>query len=209
MQFLASKKKMSRFVSNPMYAVCTPEDTIRSLNRGNRKFRRRQSKGVLIPECFVSGKKLSKGQAPWVAVLACADSRVPPEWVFNCAPGEMFVVRTAGNVSFDDAVASMEFAVNVLKVDHIVVMGHSSCGAVNAALGSKKGLTPALKKLVINIRKSVKGNPKLPKAIRQNTRGSARRLQSRSELLDTAVKEGRLTIKSAVFNIKSGKIKWL
>ena len=80
--------------------------------------------------CFVPTDSLSNRQAPWASVLCCSDSRVPPEWVFDAVPSDLFVVRGAGNTAFTEAIASLEYAVSVLGTPLILVMGHSNCGAV-------------------------------------------------------------------------------
>lgn len=92
--------------------------------------------------CHLAGSVLVEGQAPWAGIVTCADSRVPPSfgsfqfWIFDVSPGRLFVVRSAGNTVFDDGVASMEYVVTNLGVSLIMVLGHSGCGAISAALGS-------------------------------------------------------------------------
>ena len=83
--------------------------------------------------CFLSAEVISRGQAPWATILTCADSRVAPEWIFDAAPNNLFVIRSAGNTAFDEAIASMEYSVSILGCPLIMVMGHSSCGAIQAA----------------------------------------------------------------------------
>lgn len=100
-----------------------------------------------------------------------------------------FVVRTTGNVCFDQAVASLEFAVSALGVKVIVVMGHSHCGTVHAALQPKAGLTPALKRMVKIIRSSLGSlDISLKRATKQNTRRAAKQLVRKSKVIKAAVK---------------------
>ena len=100
------------------------------------------------------------GQSPCVAILSCSDSRVIPEKIFGAKPGELFVVRTAGNVAGTFEMATLEFGVNALGVRVILVMGHSDCGAVKAACaclnGQTKDLTPNLFHLVAEIAPALK-----------------------------------------------------
>lgn len=102
------------------------------------------------------------GQSPPVSILSCADSRVPAELVFNQSIGELFVVRTAGNVENTFNLASLEYAVLNGWTQMIVVMGHSECGAVKASLKAPKPgePTPALYDLIVRIRKSFKTPPR-------------------------------------------------
>ncbi|GAB4253358.1 MAG: carbonic anhydrase [Acidobacteriota bacterium] len=119
---------------------------------------------------FAAGKPLRRdllreraalvvGQAPAAAVLACSDSRVPPEYVFDAGLGELFVVRTAGHFLSDAALGSLEFAVHVLGVPLLVVLGHEGCGAVQAAVAARAGRPvegpPALANLVRSVAESL------------------------------------------------------
>ena len=148
---------------------------------------------------------LAGGQRPWASVLCCADSRVAPEWIFACGAGELFEVRSAGNTAFDEGVASLEYAVAELAMPLILVMGHSGCGAVTAAMASAP-LTPLLEDLVAPIRASLKPGADLAEAVRRNAAATAAALPQRSALLAQAVAEGRLTIQAAYFDIGSGDV---
>ena len=97
--------------------------------------------------------ELVKGQHPETLVITCSDSRVVPEMIFNCSLGELFVIRTAGNVINEGELASVEYAIEHLKVKHIVVLGHTHCGAVHAAIGNENGkyMAPVLNRIRKNI----------------------------------------------------------
>lgn len=99
------------------------------------------------------------------ALLCCADSRVAPEWIFASGSGELFEERAAGNTAFNEGIASLEYAVAELAVPLILVMGHSGCGAVGAALANQP-LTPLLEELVTLIRAVLKPGDDLSRAIR-------------------------------------------
>jgi len=156
-------------------------------------------------DCFLSSDVLATGQAPWAAVLSCADSRVSPEWVFDAAPSDLFVVRSAGNTAFDNAVASMEFTVSALKTPLIMVMGHSGCGAVKAARNDAS-LTPLLEQLVTPIRTSLTAGDDLEAAVKGNARFTAKQLTKRSQALSDAVTKGALNIVASYFDIQSGQV---
>ena len=97
--------------------------------------------------------ELIKGQHPEVLVITCSDSRVVPEYIFNCSLGDIFVIRTAGNVINEGELATVEYAIEHLKVKRIVVLGHTHCGAVHATIKNEKGkyLDPILNRIRKNI----------------------------------------------------------
>ena len=97
--------------------------------------------------------ELVKGQHPETLVITCSDSRVVPEIIFNCSLGDIFVIRTAGNVINEGELATVEYAIAHLKVKRIIVLGHTHCGAVHAALKNEQGqyLDPILKRIRRNI----------------------------------------------------------
>ena len=157
--------------------------------------------------------RLSTGQRPHAIVLSCSDSRVPPEILFDQKLGEIFVVRTAGEALGDNAIGSIEYAIEHLGSKLIVVMGHTSCGAVKAAHGSLDGSsvgTPALDNLVKDIHpriSSFKG--KSPSANFEqeswaNTEGVAQDLGKRSKLLAEKLKKGEVTIVPSLYNLETG-----
>ena len=199
---------------------CRPEDPLATLIDGNKRFvaawekknrattmaaRAEAMAGLWQRDCFLSSDVLSTGQAPWAGILSCADSRVSPEWVFDAAPSDLFVVRSAGNTAFNDAIASMEFTVSALNTPLIMVMGHSACGAVKAARNDAP-LTPLLEELVTPIRSSLTTGEDLEAAVKGNARYAATQLTQRSQVLADAVKTGALTIVASYFDIQSGKV---
>ena len=199
---------------------CRPEDPLAALMDGNKRFvaawrqknqattmaaRAEAMAGLWQHDCFLSADVLSTGQAPWAGILSCADSRVSPEWVFDAAPSDLFVVRSAGNTAFDDAIASMEFTVSALNTPLIMVMGHSACGAVNAARNDAP-LTPLLEQLVSPIRSSLTPGEDLEAAVKGNARYAAQQLSQRSTLLADAVNKGQLKIVASYFDIHSGTV---
>jgi carbonic anhydrase len=155
--------------------------------------------------CQVRPDALAAGQRPWAAVLCCADSRVAPEWIFACGSGELFEVRSAGNTAFDAGIASLEYAVAELAVPLILVMGHSGCGAVTAAMATGP-LTPLLEDLVTPIRATLRPGADLAEAVRTNAAAAAADLPRRSALLRQAAADGRLRLQAAYFDIGSGAV---
>lgn len=154
-------------------------------------------------------------QHPHIAVLSCADSRVPPELIFNRTIGDLFIVRAAGNIADDFGVASLEYAVANGWTKLLVVLGHEECGAVKEALTPRHEppLTPALDILLRRIRASFTGIPFDPKnlrtAIEANTRSSAANLLADSEVLRMAVTGNRVMLVTAMYDLKSGTVRKL
>ena len=93
--------------------------------------------------------ELSKGQNPYALIITCPDSRVIPEEIFSSSIGELFVIRSAGNVINDGELASIEYAIEHLHIQYILVLGHTSCGAIHAAIHDEKGryLDPVLSRI--------------------------------------------------------------
>lgn len=173
--------------------------------------------------CQPDPAALAGGQRPWVAVLTCADSRVSPEWLFDLGPGQLFAVRSAGNTAFNAGIASLEYAVAELAVPLIVVLGHSGCGAVTAALG-RDPLTPLLEELVLPIRASLvdagwssqagdgadQGRRlDLTQAVQVHARSTAASLSRRSALLAEAQRQGALRITPAFLDLATGLVQLL
>ena len=107
--------------------VMTPDEALARLMEGNRRYQ----KGIAKRHDFVAEREaLVGGQNPYAAILSCADSRIAPEYAFDSSRGDLFVVRVAGNFANPDNIASMEYAVEVLKTPLILVLCHEACGAV-------------------------------------------------------------------------------
>ena len=156
---------------------------------------------------------LARGQQPHAVILTCADSRVPPEIVFDLGLGDIFGIRVAGNVAPDAEVASIEYAVEHLHTPLVVVMGHQSCGAVAAAI--EGGEAPGhLQALVNAIHPAVDKARKLPgnlsdNAIRLNVEMVVEQLRASQPVLAEAVAAGKLRIVGAVYSLETGTVAWL
>lgn len=153
-------------------------------------------------------------QLPPITVLACSDSRVPPELIFNQSLGALFVIRTAGNVADEFGLASIEYAISQGYTKLIVVLGHENCGAVKASLSGGDPGTPALKALATRIRSSFIGIPYDPKdaanvrkAVEANTRASMAQLLAGSALIRDAVATEKVKIMTAYYDLDEGIVK--
>jgi carbonic anhydrase len=183
----------------------TAEALWQSLMEGNRVF----VQGKLMFDHLAELRHESAGhQNPAVTVLSCADSRVPPELVFNRSIDQLFVVRVAGNVAGPFDLASIEFAISNGYTKLIVVLGHEECGAVRAALASSDPSTPSLVALVQRIRESFVGSepPTVRRAVEANARTSAAYLVAHSQVIREAVQSGRVGLVAAYYNLDSGVV---
>jgi carbonic anhydrase len=156
---------------------------------------------------------LAATQNPHCAILTCADSRVPPELVFDQGLGDIFDVRVAGNTAGDDALASLEYAAEHLHVPLIVVMGHTHCGAVSAAVegGTLPGKLPGL---IAELRPAVEQSAHEPgdrieNAVRDNVALVVKQLLAAKPVLSELVATGKLRIVGAVYSLETGKVDWL
>ena len=167
-------------------------------------------------------KDLASGQSPSAVVLACADSRVAPEVLFGHGLGEVFVVRVAGNVSNVDNVASIEYAIEHLNSKLVMVMGHESCGAVQAAIKGVPADQPDMKNLyglVQNIRENIESvggsvqpmpdDPKYRTQAIANVHGVIKDIGVQSTIISRAVNDGRVAIVPAIFSLDTGKVEML
>ena len=181
-----------------------------SLMAGNRRFvaGRPQTRDLISLR-----HKLVSGQSPKAIILSCSDSRVGPELIFDQSLGDIFVVRTAGNVADAVALGSIEYAVDHLHSPLLVVLGHQKCGAVSAACSGEKMPSPNLDAIVEKISPAVaqaksyaKADDLVESAIKQNVHRSAMDLVANSEIIRNAVKSGKLTVIEAEYELESGQV---
>lgn len=142
--------------------------------------------------------------APKAALLTCADARVSPSRIFEREAGDLFTVRIAGNTAEPGAVASLEFAIDRLGVDLIVVIGHTDCGAVAAAMNGGTQMSV----LLDPIRAVVADHPTAdaPTIGRLNVAATMEDLRTRSAVIDAAVRDGHLTIRGAIYDLATGDL---
>jgi carbonic anhydrase len=186
------------------------------LNKGNERFT--SGKNAFPRSGATRRKDVAKGQTPFATVLTCADSRVSPEFIFDQGIGDLFVVRVAGNVADTDEIGTIEYGVGHLKTPVLIVMGHTHCGAVKAVQEGAK-VSQNIKWLVDNIAPALdrvkKSHPDadaheiVELAVEENVRQSIQDILKRSEEVREKVAEGHLTICGGVYDLESGKVKWL
>lgn len=191
--------------------VVTPDAALALLSAGNKRY----VEGVMRRHDFRNEREpLAKGQNPYAAILSCADSRIAPELAFDSARGDLFVCRVAGNFANDDIVASLEYAVAVLKTPLIMVLGHSACGAVASTIESLRDNTTLpghLPSLVANLTPAVKASQGKPgdlldNAIRQNVSDTVQKLKGAAPILNASVTAAKLKIVGAVYRLADGHV---
>jgi carbonic anhydrase len=157
--------------------------------------------------------EISGGQQPFAAILTCSDSRVPPEIIFDCGLGDLFVIRVAGNVVDDVVLGSLEYAVESLGVRLIIVLGHTRCGAVAAAVqggqlhGHMSSLTERIRPAVE--RATAFGANRVDAVVSANIEGVVKQLRTAQPILARLVAQGSLQIIGARYELETGQVKCL
>ena len=198
----------------PPMAASSPAEALALLKAGNTRFVDDHSScGPLSPRRL----QLIQGQAPFAIILGCSDSRVPVETVFDQVPGNLFVIRVAGNFLNDADIGTIEYGVAVLKSRYILVLGHEACGAVTAAVDFVKngtrqpGHIQSLVNALAPAAKASKGKPGdwVANAIEENVRLNIRDLSAESEIVRSAVASGSVAVGGGVYDLHTGKVGWL
>ena len=191
--------------------LLSPDAALDRLMKGNARY----VEGVSRRHDFKHEREaLAGGQNPFAGILGCADSRIAPEYAFDSGRGDLFVCRVAGNFASDETVASLEYAASALNVPLFMVLGHDSCGAVDATIKSLKDNTTLpghLPSLVSAIAPAVKategkGGDHLANAIRQNVIDNIAKLKSATPILSAAVDQGKLKIVGGIYRLGDGKV---
>jgi carbonic anhydrase len=189
-------------------SMLTPDAALKALMDGNQRYVAGQLNS-LDEDLSILKAKTAEKQEPFAAVLSCADSRVPVEFVFDQSIGQVFVVRVAGNVTTPEVIASLEYGVAVLGTKAIVVLGHGNCGAVKATIEGKAA-PGQISALYAPLRPAVTaagGN--LDAAIDANARIQATLLSEASPVIAGAIRDGKLVCVPARYDIASGKVSLL
>jgi carbonic anhydrase len=183
----------------------TPDAALQELLAGNQRFASNQLTSIEHDLAALKEHTVGK-QEPFAAVLACADSRVPVELVFDQTIGHVFVTRVAGNMVTPEIIASLEYGVAVLGIRILLVLGHAGCGAVKAAM--KADTVPGqISALYQHLRPAVEqsgGN--VDKAIEAHARFQAELLRTSSTVIRDAFKAGKLKIEAGVYDLATGKV---
>jgi carbonic anhydrase len=193
--------------SQPMFAQApsTPEAALQQLLVGNQRFAANQLTSVDHDLAILKGHNVEK-QEPFAAVLSCADSRVPVELVFDQTIGHIFVTRVAGNIVTPEITGSLEYGVAVLGVKVLLVLGHTSCGAVKAAMKAE-AVPGQISVLYKHLRPAVdQSGENVDKAIETNARLQAELLRTSSTVIKEAASSGKIEIAWGVYDLATGKV---
>lgn len=207
-----------------LVAQKTPDEALRALQDGNRRFATDKS----VPQPVGEGvrRTLARGQSPMAIVLCCADSRVPPEHVFNAGLGEIFVVRVAGHTCDPETLASIEYAVDHLNVPLCVVMGHEGCGAVGATIAQVEAqahehpeaapsqsiqqlleaIEPAVRKVQM---RDLGGKERSDACEEEHAQLTVSECLRRSPMLRRYAQVGKFKMVAARYHLQSGEVEWL
>ena len=193
-------------------AYANPYYGMQKLLGGNSRFQK--GKSIFPRQDPALIKRLSEGQLPFATIVGCADSRVSAEILFDQGFGDLFVSRTAGQVMAEATYGTIEYAYLNLKTKLIVVLGHTGCGAVDAAIkrpesppGHIVALINAIKPAAVATEKS-EGN-KLTNAVYQNVINQVNELRQLEPVLSRAYEKGELLIIGAVYDLGTGKVEIL
>ncbi|CAE6779284.1 Carbonic anhydrase [Paraburkholderia domus] len=189
-----------------------PADALKRLMDGNARY----AANAPNERDFSSGRAARvQAQYPIATILGCADSRVAPEFAFDQGPGDLFVLRVAGNIVNPDLLASVEYGAQFLGVPLIMVLGHTGCGAVDAAIkvlktnavlpGHLPGLISAIKPAVIAAEKTQTGNL-LDNAVAENVRRQVARLKSSPPIVQKLYVGKKIDIVGGVYDLATGKV---
>ena len=197
-------------------AALTPAQVLASLRRGNERF----ATGKPAPRDMLHDQQITAaGQYPHAVILSCIDSRAPAEFVFDQGLGDLFNARIAGNIADADLVGSMEFACAVSGAKLVLVMGHTSCGAIKGAcdhvqLGNLTGLLEKIQPAVAAVQ-NVPGernskNQKFVEAVTEaNVRLTVDRIRELSPILRDLETQGKIQIAGCIYDLATGRVRFL
>jgi len=194
--------------------IITPTEALNRLEVGNGRFIQNMS----VNRNYLEQVKLtSAGQNPFAAILGCIDSRAPAEIIFDQGIGDIFNVRIAGNILNDDIIGSLEFATQIAGAKLIVVLGHTSCGAVKGALdnaklghltGLVKKLEPAVNEVHNHHHNNISASEKVNLVAEKNVELVSKELLKRSHVLKGLFETEDINIIGAIYDVETGKVRF-
>ena len=190
-----------------------PQEALKILLNGNERFAAHKS--VHPNRCDETRASLLSAQNPFAVVVSCSDSRVPVEIIFDVGLGDVFAVRTAGHVLSPEVLGSIEYAVKHLKCPLVMILGHTDCGAVQAAanafFGEKQIESENLKALLSHLFPALEKIPEneqnnLDSAVLENVKYQVEDLKNKDLYLSEKLKNGEIILAGAVYDLNSGKV---
>jgi carbonic anhydrase len=204
---LVAASSLDFMSTSPLRAqtILTPDEALKELMDGNERF----ATGRMISfehDLKILKERTVEKQEPFAAVLACADSRVPVELIFDETIGQIFVTRVAGNVITPEIIASLEYGAAVLGTKIILVLGHANCGAVKAAIQGKD-VPGQISALFPHIQPAIdQAGPDLTAVTKANAEIQARLLRESSPVIAPMVKENKLKVVAGVYTLATGRV---
>ena len=202
----------------------TPESALNALQEGNKRFVTNESAHPRSSyEQTIMAKELDQNFHAIATVVACSDSRVPVERIFDVGIMDTFVVRAAGNVIGVEQTGSVEYGVGVVETPLLVILGHTNCGAVQTTIdklyGSKDELTPSINAIIAKIKPAVvnvlnredelKGQTVLEASVEQNIWQGLHDLFMQSKLIRDKFVNGDVKIAGGIYDLHTGTVRWL
>jgi carbonic anhydrase len=195
----------------------TPAAALAALQAGNE---RHQAGTQELRNLSPLGERHADGQRPFAAIISCADSRVSTALAFDLDRGNLFVSKVAGNTLDTGTVGSTEFAVAVLGVKLVMVLGHTDCGAVKAAIEVADGtrayppdeygaIGPVVDAVVPAVKSLPADQRALPECVTANARAQATKLAETGPIIGPAVEAGRVSVVPAVYEVETGRVELL
>jgi carbonic anhydrase len=203
-------------MSSNANSAASADEALQRLKGGNERFVAGTAQFPTAQKEILSD--LAKGQHPYATILSCSDSRVPPELIFDAGFGELFIIRVAGNVMAPEVAASLQYAGHHLETPLFVVLGHTNCGAIAAAIETKLHGTRQHSRIQLLVDSILPGladldppltsEETLARAVEANVRWSMRQILETPEGRERQ-SEGRLKLVGAVYEIETGRIRFL
>lgn len=192
--------------------VSGPDEALRMLMQGNDRFVNGAASGG--NRSVARLRELSAKQTPFASILACADSRVPPEILFDQGFGDLFVARVAGNIATAEVVGSLEYATRLLGSQLVIVLGHTACGAVAATVqatevpGQIGTLFPYIHPAAEKVNEALpgEGTPPIPAVIEENVRHQVRLLRNASPVIAGLNRDKKVAVVGGVFHFETGRV---
>ncbi|MFN2440222.1 MAG: carbonic anhydrase [Chitinophagaceae bacterium] len=204
--------RKDNYIVNRDSAYANPYYAVQKLQGGNRRFQEARSIHPRQDPALI--KRLSEGQKPFATIIGCSDSRVSAEILFDQGFGDLFIARTAGQVMAEASYATIEYAYLMLGTKLVVVLGHTNCGAVDAALKRPENPPGHIVTLINAIKPATRESKKhkdnvLYHAVRQNVLNQVNELRELESVLSKGYNEGDLLIIGAVYDLATGKVEFL
>ena len=205
-------KKTPTIQTAESQGAMTPASALDKLNNGNARF---VAKNMRSRDWLAKVSATASGQYPFAVILACMDSRAPIEIIFDQGIGDVFGIRIAGNIVNEDVLGSMEYATKVVGSKLLVVLGHTSCGAVKGAIDDAKlgNLTELLAKIRPAVSESGPGSSKddayVTKVAEANVHQAMKEIREKSPTIKAELDAGTVGLVAAMYNVSTGKVTFL